>query len=158
MANNTGALVAATGSINVTSVTMSPTSGKVEVGSTIAATAKAGSTDVTADSHVTWQWYKGTSNTASKCDTPIKGETGNTLTVTAALKGYYVVAKANGGYGEQKPYYAVGPVSVAGQVELYDVQFEGSPATNGVHVGDTLKTKVRKRTVRATTISTAPIT
>lgn len=145
MANNTGALVAATGSINVTSVTMSPTSGKVEVGSTITATAKAGSTDVTADSHVTWQWYKGTSNTASKCDTPIKGETGNTLTVTAALKGYYVVAKANGGYGEQKPYYAVGPVSVAGQVELYDVQFEGSPATNGVRVGDTLKTKVRKK-------------
>ena len=145
MANNTGALVAATGSINVTSVTMSPTSGKVEVGSTISATAKAGSTDVTADSHVTWQWYKGTSNTASKCDTPIKGETGNTLTVTAALKGYYVVAKANGGYGEQKPYYAVGPVSVAGQVELYDVQFEGSPATNGVRVGDTLKTKVRKK-------------
>lgn len=145
MANNTGALVAATGSINVTSVTMSPTSGKVEVGSTITATAKAGSTDVTADSHVTWQWYKGTSNTASKCDTPIKGETGNTLTVTAALKGYYVVAKANGGYGEQKPYYAVGPVSVAGQVELYDVQLEGSPATNGVHVGDTLKTKVRKK-------------
>lgn len=145
MANNTGALVAATGSINVTSVTMSPTSGKVEVGSTITATAKAGSTDVTADSHVTWQWYKGTSNTASKCDTPIKGETGNTLTVTAALKGYYIVAKANGGYGEQKPYYAVGPVSVAGQVELYDVQFEGSPATNGVRVGDTLKTKVRKK-------------
>lgn len=145
LTNSTGALVAATGSINVTSVTMSPTSGKVEVGSTITATAKAGSTDVTADSHVTWQWYKGTSNTASKCDTPIKGETGNTLTVTAALKGYYVVAKANGGYGEQKPYYAVGPVSVAGQVELYDVQFEGSPAINGVHVGDTLKTKVRKK-------------
>lgn len=145
MANNTGALVAATGSINVTSVTMSPTSGKVEVGSTITATAKAGSTDVTADSHVTWQWYKGTSKTASSCNTPIEGETGSTLTVTAALKGCYVVAKANGGYGEQKPYYAVGPVSVAGQVELYDVQFEGSPATNGVHVGDTLKTKVRKK-------------
>lgn len=143
--NSTGALVAAAGSIHVTSVTMSPTSGKVEVGSTIAATAKAGSTDVTNDSHVTWQWYKGTSNTASSCNTPIEGETGNTLTVTAALKGYYVVAKANGGYGEQKPYYAAGPVSVAGQVELYDVQFEGSPATNGVHVGDTLKTKVRKK-------------
>lgn len=124
MANNTGALVAATGSINVTSVTMSPTSGKVEVGSTISATAKAGSTDVTIDSHVTWQWYKGKSNTASSCNTPIEGETGNTLTVTAALKGWYVVAKANGGYGEQKPYYAAGPVSVAGQVELYDVQFE----------------------------------
>lgn len=145
LTNSTGALVAATGSINVTSVTMSPTSGKVEVGSTITATAKAGSTDVTTDSHVTWQWYKGTSNTASSCNTPIEGETGNTLTVTAALKGCYVVAKANGGYGEQKPYYAVGPVSVAGQVELYDVQFEGSPATNGVHVGDTLKTKVRKK-------------
>ena len=145
MTNSTGALVAAAGSINITSVTMSPTSGKVEVGSTITATAKAGSTDVTTDSHVTWQWYKGTSNTASKCDTPIEGETGNTLTVTAALKGYYVVAKANGGYGEQKPYYAAGPVSVAGQVELYDVEFEGSPATNGVHVGDTLKTKVRKK-------------
>ena len=145
MTNSTGALVAAAGSINVTSVTMSPTSGKVEVGSTITATAKAGSTDVTADSHVTWQWYKGTSNYASSCNTPIEGETGNTLTVTAALKGYYVVAKANGGYGEQKPYYAAGPVSVAGQVELYDVQFEGSPATNGVHVGDTLKTKVRKK-------------
>lgn len=143
--NSTGALVAATGSINVTSVTMSPTSGKVEVGSTITATAKAGSTDVTADSHVTWQWYKGTSSYASSCNTPIEGETGNTLTATAALKGYYVVAKANGGYGEQKPYYAAGPVSVAGQVELYDVQFEGSPATNGVHVGDTLKTKVRKK-------------
>lgn len=145
LTNSTGALVAAAGSINVSSVTMSPTSGKVEVGSTITATAKAGSTDVTSDSHVTWQWYKGKSNTASSCNTPIEGETGNTLTVTAALKGCYVVAKANGGYGEQKPYYAVGPVSVAGQVELYDVQFEGSPATNGVHVGDTLKTKVRKK-------------
>ena len=145
LTNSTGALVAASGSINVTSVTMSPSSGKVEVGSTITATAKAGSTDVTADSHVTWQWCKGTSNYASSCNTPIEGETGNTLTVTAALKGYYVVAKANGGYGEQKPYYAAGPVSVAGQVELYDVQFEGSPATSGVHVGDTLKTKVRKK-------------
>lgn len=145
LTNSTGALVAAAGSINVTSVTMSPTSGKVEVGSTITATAKAGSTDVTSDSHVTWQWYKGKSNTASSCNTPIEGETGNTLTVTAALKGWYVVAKANGGYGEQKPYYAAGPVSVAGQVELYDVQFEGSPATNGVRVGDTLKTKVRKK-------------
>ena len=145
LTNSTGALVAAAGSINVTSVTMSPTSGKVEVGSTITATAKAGSTDVTADSHVTWQWYKGTSKYASSCNTPIEGETGNTLTVTAALKGYYVVAKASGGYDEQKPYYAAGPVSVAGQVELYDVQFEGSPATNGVHVGDTLKTKVRKK-------------
>lgn len=145
LTNSTGALVAAAGSINVTSVTMSPTSGKVEVGSTITATAKAGSTDVTSDSHVTWWWYKGKSNTASSCNTPIEGETGNTLTVTAALKGYYVVAKANGGYGEQKPYYAAGPVSVAGQVELYDVQFEGSPATNGVRVGDTLKTKVRKK-------------
>lgn len=147
LTNSTGALVAATGSINVTSVSMSPTSGKVEVGSTITATAKAGSTDVTADSHVTWQWYKGTSSYASSCNTPIEGETGNTLTVTAALKGYYVVAKANGGYGEQRPdgYYAAGPVSIAGQVELYDVQFEGSPATNGVHVGDKLKTKVRKK-------------
>lgn len=145
LTNSTGALVAAAGSINVTSVTMSPTSGKVEVGSTITATAKAGSTDVTTDSHVSWQWYKGTSNYASSCNTPIEGETGNTLKVTAALKGYYVVAKANGGYGEEKPYYAAGPVSVAGQVELYDVQFEGSPATNGVHVGDKLKTKVRKK-------------
>ena len=145
LTNSTGALVAAAGSINVSSVTMSPTSGKVEVGSTITATAKAGSTDVTSDSHVTWQWYKGKSNTASSCNTPIEGETGNTLTVTAALKGCYVVAKANGGYGEQKPYYAAGPVSVAGQVELYDVQFEGTPATSGVHVGDTLKTKVRKK-------------
>lgn len=146
MTNSTGALIAAAGSINITSVTMSPTSGKVEVGSTITATAMAGSTDVTTDSHVTWQWYMGTSRYASSCDTPIKGETGNTLTVTAALKGCYVVAKANGGYGEQGPnYYAAGPVSVAGQVELYDVQFEGSPATNGVHVGDTLKTKVRKK-------------
>ena len=143
--NSTGALVAAAGSINVSNVTMSPTSGKVEVGSTITATAKAGSTDVTTDSHVTWQWYKGTAKYASSCNTPIEGETGNTLTVTAALKGYYVVAKANGGYGEEKPYYAAGPVSVAGQVELYDVQFEGSPATNGVHVGDKLKTKVRKK-------------
>lgn len=143
--NDTGALVAAAGSINGISVTMSPISGKVEVGSTITATAKAGSTDVTTDSHVSWQWYKGTSRYASSCNTPIEGETGNTLTVTAALKGYYVVAKANGGYGEQKPYYAAGPVSVAGQVELYDVQFEGSPATNGVHVGDTLKTKVLKK-------------
>lgn len=147
LTNSTGALVAATGSINITKVSMSPSSGKVEVGSTITATATAGSTDVTTDSHVTWQWYKGTSNTASSCNTPIEGETGNTLTVTAALKGYYVVAKANGGYGEQRPngYYAAGPVSIADQVELYDVQFEGSPATNGVHVGDKLKTKVRKK-------------
>lgn len=147
LTNSTGALVAANGSIYITKVSMSPSSGKVEVGSTITATATAGSTDVTTDSHVTWQWYKGTSNTASSCNTPIEGETGNTLTVSAALKGYYIVAKANGGYGEQRPssYYAAGPVSVAGQVELYDVQFEGSPATNGVHVGDKLKTKVRKK-------------
>ena len=145
LTNSTGALVAATGSINVTSVTMSPSSGKVEVGSTITATAKAGSTDVTADSHVSWRWYKGTSSTASSCNTPIEGATGNTLTVTAALKGFYVVAKANGGYGEKNPYNAAGPVSVAGQVELCDVQFEGTPATSGVHVGDTLKTKVRKK-------------
>lgn len=147
LTNSTGALVAANGSIYITKVSMSPSSGKVEVGSSITATATAGSTDVTTDSHVTWQWYKGTSNTASSCNTPIEGETGNTLTVTAALKGYYIVAKANGGYGEQRPssYYAAGPVSVAGQVELYDVQFEGSPATNGVHVGDKLKTKVRKK-------------
>lgn len=147
LTNSTGALVAATGSINITKVSMSPSSGKVEVGSTITATATAGSADVTSDSHVTWQWYKGTSSNASSCNTPIEGETSNTLTVTAALKGYYVVAKANGGYGEQRPssYYAAGPVSVAGQVELYDVQFEGSPATNGVRVGDTLKTKVRKK-------------
>lgn len=147
LTNSTGALVAANGSIYITKVSMSPSSGKVEVGSTITATATAGSTDVTTDSHVTWQWYKGTSNTASSCNTPIEGETGNTLTVTAALKGYYIVAKANGGYGEQRPnsYYAAGPVSIAGQVELYDVQFEGSPATNGVHVGDKLKTKVRKK-------------
>lgn len=147
LTNSTVALVAATGSINITKVSMSPSSGKVEVGSTITAAATAGSTDVTTDSHVTWQWYKGTSNTASSCNTPIEGETGNTLTVTAALKGYYIVAKANGGYGEQRPnsYYAAGPVSIAGQVELYDVQFEGSPATNGVHVGDKLKTKVRKK-------------
>ena len=95
--NDTGALVAAAGSINGISVTMSPTSGKVEVGSTITATAKVGSTDVTTDSHVTWQWYKGTSRYASSCNTPIEGETGSTLTATAALKGYYVVAKANGG-------------------------------------------------------------
>lgn len=142
--NDSGALVAAAGSINGISVTMSPTSGKVEVGSTITATAKAGSTDVTTDSHVSWQWYKGTLRYASSCNTPIEGETGNTLTVTAALKGYYVVAKANGGYGEKNPYLAAGPVSVAGQVKLNDVQFEGSPAINGVHVGDTLKTKVRK--------------
>lgn len=142
--NSTGALVAAAGSINDISVTMSPTSGKVEVGSTITATAKAGSTDVTTDSHVSWQWYKGTLRYASSCNTPIEGETGSTLTVTAALKGYYVVAKANGGCGEKNPYLAAGPVSVAGQVKLNDVQFEGSPATNGVHVGDTLKTKVRK--------------
>ena len=145
LTNSTGALVAATGSVNVTSVTMSPSSGKVEVGSTITATTKAGSTDVTDDSHVTWQWYKGTSNYASSCNTPIEGATGNSLTVTAALKGFYIVAKANGGYGEQAPHYAAGPVSVAGQVELYDVQFEGTPATSGVHVGDTLKTKVCKK-------------
>lgn len=145
LANSTGAIVAAAGSVNITNVSMTPSSGKVEVGSTITATAKASATDVSTDSHVSWQWYKGTSGYASSCTTPIEGETSNTLTVTEDLKEFYVVAKADGGYGEQKPYYAAGPVSVAGQVELYDVQFEGTPDTSGVHVGDTLKTKVRKK-------------
>ena len=145
LANSTGAIVAAAGSVNITNVSMTPSSGKVEVGSTITATAKASAIDVSTDSHVSWQWYKGTSGYASSCTTPIEGETSNTLTVTEGLKEFYVVAKADGGYGEQKPYYAAGPVSVAGQVELYDVQFEGTPGTSGVHVGDTLKTKVRKK-------------
>ena len=134
---------------------MSPTSAKSRLAPRLRRP-QGGSTDVTTDSHVTWQWYKGTSRYASSCNTPIEGETGSTLTATAALKGYYVVAKANGGYGEQKPYYAAGPVSVAGQVELYDVQFEGSPATNGVHVAIRSRPRYAKRTARTTVISNVP--
>lgn len=145
LTNSTGALIASAGSINVTSVEMSPSSGKVEVGATITATAKAASGDVTNDSHVKWRWYKGTSKTASSCNTLIEGQTSSSITVDESLKGFYVVATADGGYGEKKPYYAAGPVSVAGQVELYDVQFEGSYETNGVRVGNTIKSKVRKK-------------
>ena len=150
--NSTGALVAAAGSIHVTSVTMSPASGKVEVGSTITATAKAGSTDVTTDSHVTWQWYKGTSNTASSCNTPIEGETGNTLTVTAALKGYYVVAKANGGYGERR---VLSPSLAKLSFTTCSSRALLPPTACTLAISSRLR--CAKRTVRATAISTAPI-
>ena len=114
-------MVAAAGSINITSVTLDA-SGKVNVGDTITATAKASSGDVSDNGCVTWQWYYG--DTSSSCDTKIEGATDRTLAVTDAYLGKYVQARANGGFGDQKA-TAVAVVE-AGTVTLHHVELSGS--------------------------------
>lgn len=122
--------VAAAGSINVTSVSLDK-SGKVTEGDVVAATAKASSQDVTSSDGVSWSWYSG--DTASTVVTPIEGVTGSSLEVTSALRGKYLKAYANGGYGDVKS-SAVGPVVPAGAVELYRVEVAGA-----AKIGSTLQ-------------------
>lgn len=118
--------VAAAGSINVTSVLLDK-SGKLYVGDTVTATAKASSggatVDVTGDPKIAWSWYCGDSSSA--IDRKIEGATGNTLAVDDALLGKYVEARADGGFGEADS-SAIGPVVKAGAVSLYKVEASGS--------------------------------
>lgn len=114
--------IAAPGSLNITSVRVSPT-GKVNVGDTLTATATASTGDVTNDSHVTWSWYYGDSS--SSIDTKIENATGSTLVVTDALLGKYIEARADGGFGEEASTGTVGPVIEPGSVELYQVTVSG---------------------------------
>ena len=115
--------VAAAGSINVTSVKLGA-SGKVNVGTTLTATATAAQGDVTDSEKVTWAWYCG--STSASADTKIEEAQGNTLTLTQelvdkyGLLGKYIEARADGGFGEEDS-AAVGPVVVPGMVELSSV-------------------------------------
>lgn len=136
-------LVTAADSVSVSSVTLDK-SGKVYAGDVISATAKSGTTDVSADSRVSWQWYYGDSSSVSACTNKITGATSRTFTVTADLFGKYLVAKATSASGETTPYVAVGPVSEAGAVELYGVTVEGASSTGAVHVGNVLTAKATK--------------
>ena len=142
-ANRGTTLVTAADSVSVSSVTLDK-SGKVYAGDVISATAKSGSTDVSADSRVSWQWYYGDSSSVSACTNKITGATSRTFTVTADLFGKYLVAKATSASGETTPNGAVGPVSEAGAVELYGVTVEGASSTGAVHVGNVLTAKATK--------------
>lgn len=142
-ANRGTTLVTAADSVSVSSVTLDK-SGKVYAGDVISATAKSGTTDVSADSRVSWQWYYGDSSSVSACTNTITGATSRTFTVTADLFGKYLVAKATSASGETTPYVAVGPVSEAGAVELYGVTVEGASSTGAVHVGNVLTAKATK--------------
>lgn len=142
-ANRGTTLVTAADSVSVSSVTLDK-SGKVYAGDVISATAKSGTTDVSVDSRVSWQWYYGDSSSVSACTNKITGATSRTFTVTADLFGKYLVAKATSASGETTPYVAVGPVSEAGAVELYGVTVEGASSTGAVHVGNVLTAKATK--------------
>lgn len=142
-ANRGTTLVTAADSVSVSSVTLDK-SGKVYAEDVISATAKSGTTDVSADSRVSWQWYYGDSSSVSACNNKITGATSRTFTVTADLFGKYLVAKATSASGETTPYVAVGPVSEAGAVELYGVTVEGASSNGSVHVGNQLTAKATK--------------
>ena len=142
-ANRGTTLVTAADSVSVSSVILDK-SGKVYAGDVISATAKSGTTDVSADSRVSWQWYYGDSSSVSACTNKITGATSRTFTVTADLFGKYLVAKATSASGETAPYVAVGPVSEAGAVELYGVTVEGASSNGSVHVGNQLTAKATK--------------
>lgn len=142
-ANRGTTLVTAADSVSVSNVTLDK-SGKVYAGDVISATAKSGTTDVSADSRVSWQWYYGDSSSVSACTNKITGATSRTFTVTADLFGKYLVAKATSASGETTPHVAVGPVSEAGAVELYGVTVEGASSTGAVHVGNVLTAKATK--------------
>lgn len=142
-ANRGTTLVTAADSVSVSSVTLDK-SGKVYAGDVISATAKSGTTDVSTDSRVSWQWYYGDSSSVSACTNKITGATSRTFTVTADLFGKYLVAKATSASGETTPYVAAGPVSEAGAVELYGVTVEGASSNGSVHVGNQLTAKATK--------------
>lgn len=115
-------VIAAAGSINITSVSLDK-SGTLTVGDVIIATAKASSEEVTSNDRVVWSWYCGESS--SNTNVKLEGATGNTLAVTDAYLGKYIEARADGGYG-QRDSSAAGPVVQAGAVELYKVEVAGA--------------------------------
>lgn len=129
--------IAAPGSVNVSSVKLS-TSGKVNVGDTITATATASGTDVSDSNRVTWQWYWGESGTT--CTNKIEGATSRSFAVTDAYEGKYLVAAADGGFGDCVSSY-VGPAVQPGSVTLYKVEVTGS-----AKVGATLTATAYKST------------
>lgn len=124
--------VAAAGSVNLVSVSLSNT-GRLAPGDTITATAKdASGVDATSNTGVTWSWYA--SDSVYGTGEKIAGATGPTLTVTSDLLGKYVYASADGGYGATKS-SAAGPVQEAGAVTLYKVTVD---ASGSAKVGQTL--------------------
>ncbi len=124
--------VAAAGSVNLVSVSLSNT-GALAPGDTLAATAKdASGADATSNASVTWSWYA--SDSAYGTGEQIAGATTPTLTVTSDLLGKYVYASADGGYGAIKS-SAAGPVQEAGTVTLYKVTVD---ASGSAKVGQTL--------------------
>ena len=121
--------IGAAGSLNITSV-KADRSGNVFPGDTIVARAQAGSDDVTASQKVAWSWHWGA--TTGSVDTRIEGANTNALTITEDMMGGYVVACANGGFGDVGS-SQVGPVVQKGAFELFKVEVSGSP-----EVGKTL--------------------
>lgn len=131
--------IGAAGSVNITSVKLDKT-GEASVGEAITATANAASGDVTANEHVAWSWYCG--NTKSKCTTKIDGATTNTFTPDASYAGKYVMACANGGFGDEES--SAVRVVEAGSVELYGVTVEGALTSGQVAAGNVLTAKATK--------------
>lgn len=131
--------IGAAGSVNITSVKLDKT-GEASVGEAITATANAASGDVTANEHVAWSWYCG--NTKSTCTTKIDGATTNTFTPDASYAGKYVMACANGGFGDEES--SAVRVVEAGSVELYGVTVEGALASGQVAAGNVLTAKATK--------------
>ncbi len=130
-----GCLVAAAGSVNISSLTLDKSS-DISVGDELTATAKSGSTDVTSDEHVKWSWYYG--DTSSTATTQIAGANTNKLTLTSDYVGKYIKVVANGGYGDESKTTS-GAVQIAGGVELHKVEATGTPK-----VGNTLAAQAYK--------------
>ena len=132
-------LIGAATSVNVTSVKLDKM-GEANAGEIITATANAASGDVTANEHVSWSWYFG--DTATTCTTKIDGATTNTFTPGATYVGKYVVACANGGFGDQKSSAVL--VVEAGSVELCGVEVTGALESGQIAAGKTLTAKATK--------------
>lgn len=132
-------LIGATGSVNITKVTLDRTV-EAKVGEKITAAAKSGSDDVTSSPKVIWSWYYGDS--PSTCNTKIEGAEANSFTPDAALANKYVQARANGGFGDEQS--STLPVVEAGAVGLYGVTVTGALASGQVAAGKVLTAKATK--------------
>ena len=132
-------LIGATGSVNITKVTLDRTV-EAKVGEKITAAAKSGSDDVTSSPKVIWSWYYGDS--PSTCNTKIEGAEANSFTPDAALANKYVQAHANGGFGDERS--STLPVVEAGAVNLYGVTVTGALASGQVAAGKVLTAKATK--------------
>lgn len=132
-------LIGASGSVNITKVTLDRTV-EAKVGEKITAAAKSGSDDVTSSPKVTWSWYYGDSPSA--CNTKIEGADTNSFTPDAVLANKYVQARANGGFGDEQS--STLPVVEAGAVDLYGVTVTGALASGQVAAGKVLTAKATK--------------